>query len=164
MKPAERLTGERTARVKGRRIMRTSRLASVLAIGAITAMAMAPDAAATSRSGALHITKDCTGYEGAAGQTCTITESNVRAIPAGSVIVYASGVVDGVLDSDVTVEVGPGNVVQGHVTLDFGALPGNVMLSGGTGKFRHIQATISVAPAGGNLWTWDGTYDFGDGS
>ena len=144
--------------------MRFDRLASVLTIGAITAMAIAPDASATPRSGELHITKDCTGYEGRAGQTCTITESNLRAIPQGTRIVYASGVADGVLDSDITIEAGPGNVARGHVTLDFSALPGVVVLSGGTGKFGHIEASVSVAPAGGNLWTWDGTFEFGNGS
>jgi hypothetical protein len=144
--------------------MRTSWLASVVAIGAMTTMAIAPEASATPRSGELHITKDCTGYEGRPGQTCTITDSNVRAIPKGSRIVYASGVVDGVLDSDITIEAGPGNVVRGHVTLDFAALPGTVVLTGGTGKFRHIEASVSVAPAGANTWTWNGTYAFGNGS
>src|SRR5262245_17269228 len=112
--------------------MRTSRLATVLAIGAITAMTIAPEASATPRSGELHITKDCTGYEGRAGQTCTITESNVRAIPEGARVVYASALVDGVLDSDITIEAGPGNVARGHVTLNSGALPGTVELTGGT--------------------------------
>src|SRR6478735_5116415 len=131
--------------------MRTSRLASVIAIGAITAMAIAPQGSATPRSGELHITKDCTGYEGRPGQTCTITESNVRAIPKGAKIVYASGVVGGVLDSDILIEAGPGNVARGHVTLDFGALPGVVALDGGTGKFMHVKARVSVAHVGGDV-------------
>jgi hypothetical protein len=149
--------------------MRTRWLASVLAIGAITTMAIAPEASATPRSGELHITKDCTGYEGRAGQTCTITESNVRAIPVGARIVYASALVGAVLDSDITIEASPGNTVAGHVTLDFSALPGTVVLSGGTGKFRHLQASVSVSPDVDpndppNRWHWDGTYAFGNGS
>jgi hypothetical protein len=149
---------------KERRTMRTTRLASVVAIGAITAMSIAPAVSATPRSGELHITKDCTGYTGLAGQTCTITASNVRAIPDGTRIVYASGVVNGVLDSDMTIEAGPGNVANGHVTLDLSALSGDVELSGGTGKFTHFQASVAVAHAGGDLWTWDGSFDFGNGS
>src|SRR5262245_26745109 len=125
--------------------MRTSRLASVLAIGAITAMAIAPQASATPRSGDLRITKDCIGYEGRAGQTCTITDSNVRALPKGTRIVYASDVVNGILDSDLRIESGPGNVAEGHVRLDLGALSGTVHLSGGTGKFEHFQANVTVA-------------------
>jgi len=142
--------------------MRTSRLASILAIGAITVMAIAPEASATPRGGQLHITKDCTGYTGLAGQTCTVSASNVRAIPNGAVITYASGVVNGVLDSDLTLDAGPGNVVHGHVNLDLGSLSGVVVLSGGTGKFNHMQASVSVAHDHGDIWTWDGDYAFGN--
>ena len=149
---------------EGNADIRTSRLASLLAIGAIAAMAIAPEASATPRSGELRISKDCTGYEGRAGQTCTITESNVRAIPKGARIVYASGVVNGKLDSDLAIEAGPGNVAKGHVMLDLGTLSGAVVLSGGTGQFRHLEATVAVAHADGQLWTWDGTYTFGNGS
>jgi hypothetical protein len=149
--------------------MRTSRLASLLAIGAITAMTIAPGTSATPRSGELHITKDCGDYQGQPGQHCTITESNLKAIPVGARIVYTSGVVDGVLDSDITIEAGPGNVARGHVTLDFNALPALVVLSGGTGKFTHIQANVVVTPVvppsgQPRYWHWDGTYAFGDGA
>ena len=149
--------------------MRTSRLGSLLAIGAITAMTIAPGASATPRSGDLHIVKDCGDYHGLAGQHCTITESNIRAIPVGARIVYASGVVNGVLDSDITIEAGPGNVARGHVMLDFNHLPADVHLAGGTGKFTHIQASVKVTPVipptgEPRFWHWDGTYGFDNGS
>jgi hypothetical protein len=151
-------------RVKARQTMHTRRLSLVLALAAVTATALAPAASANPRSGDLHIEKDCTGYTGQAGQTCTITSSNLRAIPAGSVITYASDLVGATLDSDITVAAGPGNVAYGHCTLDFTALPGVCRLSGGTGRFTHIHAQVSVSPLGDDVWAWDGTFAFGSGS
>lgn len=145
--------------------MHTSRLSLVLAIATIGVMAIAPVASATPRGGDLHITKDCSEYAGQAGGFCTITSSDLRAIPVGTQIVYASAVVGATLDTDVSLAAGPGNVASGHCTIDFLALPGVCTLNGGTGKFAHIQARVVVAPdATPNVWHWDGTYSFGSGS
>ena len=99
--------------------MRGYRLSLVLASAAIAAMALAPVASATPRSGAVHIVKDCIDYRGAAGQFCTITSSNVPAIPAGARIVYASAAQFPILDTDISIAVGPGNVATGHCRLNF---------------------------------------------
>ena len=40
------------------------------------------------RSGALHVTKECSDYHGEVGQFCTITSSNVEAIKPGMRVVY----------------------------------------------------------------------------
>jgi hypothetical protein len=57
-------------------------------------------------------------------------------------------------------------VASGHCTLDFLALPGVCTLSGGTGKFTHIQASVVVSPdaTAANVWHWDGTFAFSPGS
>ena len=146
--------------------MRTIRLSLVLAIVAIGVMTVAPAASATPRSGDLHITKDCSEYVGQAGGFCTVTSSNVPAVPAGARIVYASAAGATTLDTDISISAGPGNVASGHCTLDFLALPGVCTLSGGTGKFTHIQASVVVSPDGVTLneWHWDGTFAFGAGS
>jgi hypothetical protein len=145
--------------------MRTRRLPLALAIVTIGLMAVAPAASATPRSGELHITKDCSEYAGQAGGFCTITSSNLRAIPVGTQIVYASAVAGAILDTDVSLATGPGNIASGHCILDFLALPGVCTLSGGTGKFNHIHARVVVSPdAAPNVWHWDGTFVFGDGS
>jgi hypothetical protein len=144
--------------------MRTSRLSMVLAFVAIAALAIAPAASATPRSGDVTIVKDCSDYQGGAGQFCTITSSNIRAIPADTRIVYASAIDGAVLDTDISLSVGPGNVATGHCTLNFLALPGVCTISGGTGKFVHFQARVVVSPdATPNVWHWDGTYSFGAG-
>src|SRR5947207_2011777 len=58
------------------------------------------------RSGALHVTKECSAYTALAGSFCTITSSNVKEIEVGSRIVYAKAadVVAGSLESDVVLD------------------------------------------------------------
>ena len=51
----------------------------------------------------LHVAKECSEYTGLAGSFCTITSSNVDAIPVGSKVVYASAAGEKVIDSDLTI-------------------------------------------------------------
>ncbi|MGZ4391588.1 MAG: hypothetical protein ACXVRK_05635, partial [Gaiellaceae bacterium] len=65
------------------------RLLVVAAILSLTALALASSVWASSpRSGALSVTKECSGYTGFAGSFCTITSSSLAAIPVGSRINY----------------------------------------------------------------------------
>jgi hypothetical protein len=133
--------------------------------GASAALQAADNDGATSpRSGALHVTKECSEYTGAAGSFCTITSSNLKAIEVGSRVVYAEAPVAGVLDTDIILDPpGPGNnIAFGHVFLDFRLNPpsGTATFSGGTGKFRGFHASVAVSFLGGFDWAWDGTYSF----
>src|SRR5687768_4142329 len=101
--------------------------------------------AAAPRSGALHVTKECSGYDGGPGSFCMITESNVKAIEVDSKILYLqpdqlftpSGS-DVVLDPP-----GPGNnTAFGNCSLDLGVCT----FSGGTGKFTSFSANVLVSP------------------
>jgi hypothetical protein len=137
-------------------------LALVVAIavaGIVTTVGSAtpPDA----RSGALHVTKECSQYFGHAGEFCTITSSSLRAIDVGSKVIYAEPAGAAGLDSDLVLSTGPGNSAWGHVTLSFATLSGVVTFSGGTGQFRGFHANVVVTyNATTNLWYWDGTYRF----
>lgn len=123
------------------------------------------------RSGRLHATKACPDYHGNAGEFCSITSSNLREIEVGSKIYYASPLIDGKMDGELTL-IPPGNgnsVAFGHVALDVTtATPGAIVtFSGGTGKFTHFSATIVVTPLDRLHpdfvnWNWDGTYSFAD--
>jgi hypothetical protein len=138
------------------------RVLLVLAVAVAGVAAMTGPAAATERSGALHVTKECSQYTGQAGSFCTITGSNLKTIDAGAKVVYAQSAGATGLDSDLVVAVGPGNVAFGHVTLAFSTLSGVVTFSGGRGQFRHFQARADVTyDAASNRWHWDGTYRFG---
>lgn len=116
------------------------------------------------RSGALHVTKECTEYTRLAGSFCTITSSNLKQIEVGTKVIYAIASGPTRLDSDIILDLpGPGNsTAYGHVVLDFPTLQGVVTISGGTGKFEHFQASVVVSHLVGRNWAWDGTYSFGD--
>ena len=141
--------------------MRSIRLPVLLASVAIAGLAVAPVTLATPRSGDVHVIKECSAYVGQAGGFCTITSSNVPAIPSGARIIYASAAGATTLDTNISLVAGAGNVAFGHCTLDFLHLPGVCTLSGGMGKFTHIQARVVVSPdASPNVWHWDGTFAF----
>jgi hypothetical protein len=138
--------------------------AAILALAAAGAMATTGSATSTKRSGALHATKECGDYHGAAGEFCTITSSNIPAIKKGMRVVYASAADFNALtlDSNLVID-GPGNNdVFGHVVLDISTFTGVVTLSGGTGRFSHFHAgPLAVAcPAFPEVCSWDGAYDF----
>jgi len=115
------------------------------------------------RSGALHVTKECSSYHGAAGEFCTITSSNLKEIKVGSKVVYASAAgSDGTLNSDLVLYP-PGrgnNAAFGHVVLNLATFTGVVTFSGGTGKFKGFHARVDVTPLGWPNFAWDGTYSF----
>ena len=115
------------------------------------------------RSGDLDVTKTCSEYTGAAGDFCTITASNLAAIPVGSRIVYTSAF-DGVLnrlDSDVVLHAGPANTAFGHCYVNGATGTGTCLFSGGTGKFTWFHAIVAVSSnAGSDPWVWDGEYSF----
>jgi hypothetical protein len=140
-------------------------LLAIVTAGAFAVASSAETARSTSRSGELHVTKDCDGYSGLAGQHCTITSSNLPAIKPGSRVIYASAAGDpipGQLNSDLIID-GPGNsnnIAYGHVVLDLTTGTGVVTLSGGTGKFRGFQARIDVSLLDLPNFAWDGTYSF----
>ena len=115
------------------------------------------------RSGALNIRKECSTYTGHAGEICTITSSNLKAIEVGSTIHYETDAVDGLLDTDVILDPpGPGNnVAFGHCTLSLVTGVGACSFSGGTGKFTRFQANVDVSPLGWPDFAWDGTYSYG---
>ena len=142
-------------------------LALILAVVAAGIVVTAGSAGPTERGGALHVTKECSQYQGGAGEFCTITSSNINAIKPGSRVVYASALGSGGLDSDLTIY-GPGdNRAYGHVRLDISRFPllvGEVTLSGGTGEFTHFHAgpIVVVCDWAVNYpnCSWDGPYSF----
>jgi hypothetical protein len=130
--------------------------------GSIAAAAKAHDGPGSPnpRSGALHVTKECSEYTGLADSFCTITSSNLPAITAGSRVVYLQAAGATSLDSDVVLVVGLGNYALGHVKLDLATGLGEVTLSGGTGQFASFSAKVVVSHLSGPNWAWDGKYRF----
>ena len=112
------------------------------------------------RSGDLHVTKECPEYKGGAGEFCTIVSANLDEIGAGSKVVYATAVVDGRLDSDISLECGSGNAAAGHVVIDLTTATGRITFSGGTGSLAGFTASADVSADAGGRWHWEGTYSF----
>lgn len=133
---------------------------AALAAGSLAGASQARNGSEQSfpRSGTLHVTKECSQYTGLAGSFCTITSSNLKAIRAGSKVVYASPLGGASLDSDLTLQVGR-NRAFGHVQLDLSTASGTITFSGGTGRFSKFQASLVVS-FDGALWHWDGPYTF----
>ena len=132
----------------------------VLAIGITAATALA--GSAPPRSGDLVVAKECSGFVPTNNPPyCTITFSNLGAIPAGSRIFY--------LDPN-----GLGTPTGGAVVLDpprpgnneafgtcfLGGDPMHCEFSGGTGKFTWFHASVVVTVDSEGLWHWAGAYSF----
>jgi hypothetical protein len=130
-------------------------LTLVLAVAAAGIVATA--GSATPRSGALHVTKECSEYHGLPGEFCTITSSNVPQVKPGMRVVYLQALGQNGLDSDIVLSRGHGSAAFGHVVLN--ATTSRVTFSGGTGAFTGFEADVAVSKAGG-VWHWDGTYSF----
>ena len=150
--------------------------------GGLTAPSASPTgiaslATSAPRSGDLHVTKECSAYTGAAGDFCTITSSNVKAIEKGSRVIYARAAGATGLDTDVVLDTpGPGNNrAFGHCAeapgpaarerlwrraLDSATGTGLCTFHGGTGKFNQLEARAAVSYLGGFDWAWDGTFSF----
>jgi len=118
--------------------------------------------AASPRSGALRVSKECSTYTGQAGDICTITSSNTDQIEVGSRIVYARAAAWPLLNTDVVLDPpGPGNnTAFGHCALSLETGVGVCTFSGGTGKFTHFHASVAVSYVGGPSYAWEGTYSF----
>ena len=144
--------------------MHSKRRLLVVAAALLALSAFTPTVSAGSpHSRDLHVTKECSAYQGQAGGFCTITSSNLAAIPVGSRVIYEHALVWPVLDTDITLDPpGRGDVAFGHVRLDLNTGIGVATFTGGTGKLAGFSASVDVAPQAGvlNGWTWEGTYRF----
>jgi hypothetical protein len=147
-------------------------IAGVAALALSLSKGVTAVSASNAQNGQLHATKDCTGYTGHAGQSCTIKSSNLGEIKAGSTVFYDqdANIPIGLLDSNIVLDAGYGNRAVGRCTLDLATRHGLCTFSDGIGEFAGFQARVDVTPptcVPGNCkppndpyWHWDGTYSF----
>ena len=131
-----------------------------LVLAAAAAGVVATAGSATPRSGDLHVTKECSEYNGAAGSFCTITSSNINAIKPGMRVVYFRALSGLVLNSDIALSAEHGSAASGHVVLNLATRQGRVTFEGGTGRFAGFEADVDVSLDASGVWHWDGTYSF----
>ena len=137
--------------------------AAVFSLAAVTASGSASSQNRSTRiTKALHVTKDCSGDKGVAGDFCTIRSSNVKALTAGSKIFYLQPSGKTVLNSDTAIYAGAGNIAAGHCLLRFATGVGLCTFSDGTGTLGgfHARVRVTADKSIPSLWHWDGTYSF----
>ena len=139
-------------------------LVPVVALTLALSTGAASVSASSERNRALHVTKECSEYSGAAGEFCTITSSNLARIKVGSRVYYdqPAGIPAGLLDSNVVLDAGNGNRAVGRCTLDLTTGLGLCTFSDGTGRFAGFNARVQVSPPSAEEedWRWEGTYSF----
>jgi hypothetical protein len=151
--------------ILGKRLFASVVLAGLAAL-ALSLGPQVASVAASGRSGKLRITKECSSYTGGPGSFCTITSSNLAAIPAGSKVFYdqAAGIPAGLLDSNVVLDAGNANRAVGRCTLDGVTRLGICTFSDGTGELAGFNARVDVSPFPNDLinYHWRGTYSFAE--
>jgi hypothetical protein len=117
-------------------------------------------AGSSPRSGDLVVAKECSGFVNDPPY-CTITSSNLAAIPVGSRIVYLDPAGLGTPAGSAVVLDPPlpgNNKAFGRCFL--GSSPMHCEFSGGTGLFTWFHASVVVTVDSDGLWHWAGTYSF----
>ena len=123
-------------------------------ITAVSALAIASKAGNSPRSGALHVTKECSEYSGAAFSFCTITSSSVNALTVGSKVVYLQAPGASSLDSDIVIVVGPGKFARPRHARFRNRNRRDHDL-GWDRPVYVVHAKADVTYLGGTDWAWD---------
>jgi hypothetical protein len=135
----------------------------ILSIGAV--VVLAPAASAAPAMETLKISKECSQYSGETPSFCTITESNLAAIPSGTRIFYYGPVISSPLftSSTAVIAVGNGDSAIGYCVVYDTATPplGTCAFHAGSGTLAGFQAVVKVTVDDKQIWHWDGGYLLG---
>ena len=130
-------------------------LLGIPALPALAAPAMEP----------LKISKECSKYTGDTPSFCTITESNLAAIPAGTKIFYYGSVTSSPLftSSTAVIATGPGDSAFGYCVVYDTASPtlGHCAFHAGSGALAGFQAVVKFTVDDKQIWHWEGGYLIG---
>ena len=135
----------------------------ILSAGAILALTSVASAAPAMQP--LKISKECSQYTGDTPSFCTITESNLAAIPVGAKIFYYGPVTGSPLftSSTAVIAVGNGDSAVGYCVVYDTANPplGTCAFHAGSGTLAGFQAVVTVTVDDKQIWHWDGGYLLG---
>lgn len=138
-------------------------LAFAVSAPLVSAQSSSPAAEAPN---ALHLTKDCSTFSGQPGSSCTITSSNLEAIPVGGLQIYYGPQLANpmFMSSSVVLDAGDGNTEFGYCMVDMhdpnGAPHGMCTYWAGTGSLTGFNAVVNVTVDDAGAWHLDGTYLF----
>ena len=144
--------------------MRSIRILLVVAFVVTALAAPASAVLAAPNTTEIHILKDCSEYTGEKPSLCTISESDLAALPAGTEIWYQGPVLTNTyfLSSNVLADAGNGSTATGYCIFDARA-PESVGLCTfwqGTGALTGFTAILHVSVDAQRVWHWDGVYYF----
>lgn len=143
--------------------MRSIRILLVVAC-VVTALATAPAVLAAPNPTEIHILKDCSEYTGEKPSLCTISESDLAALPEGTKIWYQGPVLTNTyfLSSNVLADAGNGSTATGYCIFDARATEsvGLCTFWQGTGALTGFTAILHVTVDAQRVWHWDGVYYF----
>jgi len=109
----------------------------------------------------LTVAKECSEYAGTVPSFCTITESSLPAIKAGTKVLYYGPVTNNPAFSsnNVVLDDGAGSTAMGNCIVDFGAGPkGICAFYAGSGALAGFMAIVQVSVDDKSVWHWDGSY------
>jgi hypothetical protein len=133
--------------------------------GTIVVLAVVIPLTSASASTALqpiHITKECSGFTGSAGSFCTITGSDLSAIPVGTKVYYRGPVISdpNFLSSRVVAKGRHGSRAYGYCSAIYSPYHGVCTFWRGTGSLKGFHASVDVTLDDSGVFHWDGTYLF----
>jgi hypothetical protein len=143
-----------------------SRVTKLLAAaGTIVALAaVIPTASAGTAPSPLHITKECSEFTGETPSFCTITSSDLAAIPVGAKVIYWGPVINdpNFMSSRVVLRAGHGTRAFGYCQTIASPAPehGSCVFWKGTHALKGFHASVDVTYVSGADYKWDGTYLF----
>jgi hypothetical protein len=131
---------------------------------AVVALAHLTSSAEAGEMAPLKIAKECSEYTAKTPSFCTITDSNVAGIPAGTKVLYYGPVTGSPLftSSSVVVAAGAGDSAVGYCIVYDTAKPplGMCAFHAGSGKLAGFQAIAKVTVDDKQIWHWEGGYLF----
>jgi hypothetical protein len=146
--------------------MRSIRILLVVVCVAAALAALAPAAVAAPNPIEIHLLKDCSTYTGERPSLCTISESDMAALPVGSKVWYQGPVLTNTyfLSSNVLVDAGNGSTATGYCIFDARATEsaGLCTFWAGTGALTGFTAILHVTVDAQGVWHQDGVYYFAD--
>lgn len=110
----------------------------------------------------LHITKECSQFTGEVPSFCTITSSNLPAIPVGIKVLYWGPVLTdpNFVSSRAVLRAGHGNKAFGYCQTIADPYHGTCTFWRGIGALSGFHASVDVTVDSDGLFHWDGAYLF----
>jgi hypothetical protein len=134
----------------------------LMVAGTVFAFTILAPSVSASTPHTLTLVKDCSKFTGAVPSYCTVTTSNVAAIPVGSRIWYYGPVISSsvFLSSTIVINDGHHNTATGYCNLDARSGVGLCIVWKGTGTLTGFHAIVNVSVDQAGLWHYDGRYYF----